>query len=242
MPLQELMRTSKATVMQATPATWRLLLEAGWQGDAKLKILCGGEALPGSLAAQVLPHCSELWNMYGPTETTIWSAVSRVQPGRRISIGHPIANTQFYILDSDQHLVPIGVPGELHIGGDGLARGYLNRPELTGEKFVPDPFAKGAGAKLYRTGDLVRYGTDGEIEFLGRIDHQVKVRGFRIELGEIEAQLKQHPGVAEAVVLARDENAGEKRLVAYVVPHQKSPATATELRNYLKSKLPPYMV
>src|SRR2546427_10561549 len=144
-------------------------------------------------------------------------------------IGHPIANTQFYILDSDQQLVPIGVPGELHIGGDGLARGYLNRPELTAEKFVPDPFAKRAGAKLYRTGDLVRYGINGEIEFLGRIDHQVKVRGFRIELGEIETVLAQHPAVHQACVIVRDEDSGDSRLVGYVVPQAEEQLNHAEL-------------
>ena len=213
----------RATVMQATPATWRLLLEAGWQGEKRLKIFCGGEALPRELARQLLQRCSSLWNMYGPTETTIWSAIYQVPSGESpVPIGRPIANTRFYILDSHLQPVPIGVPGELHIGGAGLARGYLNRPELSAEKFIPDPFTDGMQARLYKTGDLVRYLPDGHVEFLGRNDHQLKIRGFRIELGEIEAVLGQHPAVKGSVVIAREDTAGEKYLVAYVIP-VKSP-------------------
>ncbi|ARV60166.1 hypothetical protein BZZ01_17390 [Nostocales cyanobacterium HT-58-2] len=216
--LSALLTYSKATVMQATPATWQLLLAADWQGNPQLKILCGGEALSRHLANQLLNRCDSLWNMYGPTETTIWSAACPVEKDSSIvPISHPIANTQFYILDKHAQLVPVGVPGELHIGGDGLARGYLNRPELTALKFIPSPFENKLGARLYRTGDLVRYRADGQIEFLGRIDHQVKVRGFRIELGEIEALLNQHPGVEQTVVLAQEEQPGNNRLVAYIV-------------------------
>src|SRR5689334_1022205 len=187
-----------ATVLQATPATWRMLLDAGWEGDARLKALCGGEALPADLAARLLPRVGELWNMYGPTETTIWSATRRVT-GDDVAVGGAIANTRLYVLDPWGGSVPLGVPGELCIGGAGLARGYLDAPDLTAERFVPDPFADEPGARLYRTGDLVRWRDGGRIEFLGRIDFQVKLRGFRIELGEIEAALAAHPDVHQAV-------------------------------------------
>jgi amino acid adenylation domain-containing protein len=215
----ELERTS-ATVMQATPATWRLLLESGWKGNRELKILCGGEAMPRELADQLLDRCGSLWNMYGPTETTIWSAVLKVQAGGAIvPIGRPVANTSIYLLDTQLDPVPIGVVAELHIGGVGLARGYLHREELTREKFIPDPFNCSSGARLYKTGDLARYLPDGTIECLGRLDHQVKIRGFRIELGEIETTLNRHPAVMTAAVLASEDNAGDKRLIAYVVPN-----------------------
>ncbi|MEH2354881.1 amino acid adenylation domain-containing protein [Nostoc sp.] len=232
------------TVMQATPATWRMLVAAGWENQNTMKILCGGEALDSSLAYQLLERGQEVWNLYGPTETTIWSAVQKVnyqeQQHGVSSIGRPIANTQFYILDSHQKLVPVGVPGELHIGGAGLARGYWNRPELTEEKFIPSPFE--SGKRLYKTGDLARYLTDGKIEFLGRIDHQVKIRGFRIELGEIEALLEQHPQVRETVVVAREDIPNDCRLVAYLVNHENAPPSVNELREFLKEKLPEYML
>ena len=216
--LAALLERSSATVMQATPFTWRLLLESGWDGNHRLKILCGGEAWSPQLAERLLPKCGSLWNMYGPTETTIWSAVQRIQPGQPILIGHPIANTQFYVVDARLQPVPVGVPGELLIGGEGLARGYLHRPELTSDKFIANPFATDRASRLYRTGDLVRYLADGTLEFLGRIDNQVKSRGFRIELGEIEEALRQHPGVRDAVVIASVDVQGDKRLVAYIVP------------------------
>jgi len=239
--LAALMRRSGATVMQATPSTWRLLLESGWEGDPHLKILCGGEAWPAQLAEQLLPRCASLWNMYGPTETTIWSAVYEVGKGKPVLIGRPIANTQFYVVDGHMQPVPLGVPGELLIGGEGLARGYLNRPELTAEKFIANPFSSEAGSRLYRTGDLVRYLADGTLEFLGRIDQQVKIRGFRIELEEIESVLRTHSGVADAVVVVR-EDGGDQRLVAYVVPLRESDGRPAELRDFLKAKLPVYMV
>ena len=232
----------KATVMQATPATWRLLLEAGWVGDPNLKILCGGEAWSEELARQLLSRCGSLWNMYGPTETTIWSAAEKVESARLPLIGPPIANTQFYVLDTHLQPVPVVVPGELHIGGAGLARGYLNRPELTAEKFTPNPFNREPGARLYKTGDLARYRADGKIEFLGRMDHQVKIRGFRIELGDVESALRQHPNLRDLAVVARENAAGDKQLVAYVVARQSPPPTAGELRGFLKEKLPDYMV
>lgn len=234
---------SGATVMQATPATWRLLLESGWPGSRRLKILCGGEAFPRELANQLVEKGAALWNMYGPTESTIWSAIHPLEAGDGpVSIGRPIANTQIYLLDACLQPVPVGVPGELYIGGDGLARGYFNRPSLTAEKFIPNPFSDEPGSRLYRTGDLARYRPDGHIEFLGRIDHQMKIRGFRIELGEIEAALSQHPTVRETVVVAREDAPGDKRLVAYVVPKQEPAPTVSELRRFLKGKLPDYMV
>jgi len=241
--LSSLLKRCGATVMQATPATWRLLLAAGWTGSRALKILCGGEAWPVGLADELLPRCKSLWNVYGPTETTIWSSVARVEAGKPVVIGYPIANTTFYILDKCRELVPVGVPGELYIGGDGVAEGYLNRPDLTAERFVSDPLSGKPEAKLYRTGDLVRRLSDGRIEFLHRIDEQVKIRGFRIELEEVEAALKQHPAVAQCVALAREDVPGDKRLVAYTVPFDPNVVpSGGELRNFLKQKLPDYMI
>ncbi len=233
---------SKATVMQATPATWQLLLTAGWGGNHQLKILCGGEALPGHLANQLLHRCASLWNMYGPTETTIWSAASQIETDSKIvPINQAIANTQLYILDQYSQLVPVGVAGELHIGGDGLARGYFKRPDLTAEKFIPNPFSEKA-SRLYKTGDLARYLPNGEIEYIGRIDNQVKVRGFRIELGEIEALLTQHFAVREAVVVVCKDLVDSQRIVAYLVPKIEQTLTISELRSFLESKLPSYML
>jgi amino acid adenylation domain-containing protein len=217
--LKRLIAESKATVMQGTPATWRLLLEAGWKGSDSFKILCGGEALPRDLANDLVDRCGSLWNMYGPTETTIWSSTSRIEKSEGpVFLGAPIANTQFYVVDANLEVVPAGIAGELHIGGEGLARGYFATPELTADRFVTDPFSNDPEARLYKTGDLVRRLTDGSLEFLGRIDHQVKIRGYRIELGEIETALKQHPAVANIVVAAREDLPGIKQLVAYVEP------------------------
>ncbi|MBK7661300.1 MAG: amino acid adenylation domain-containing protein [Betaproteobacteria bacterium] len=182
--LAELLESSGASVLQATPATWRMLLESGWQGRPGLKMLCGGEALPRELAEKLPQTRGELWNMYGPTETTIWSTLARVRDASRaIPIGRPIANTQVFVLEPSGLPAPIGVGGELCIGGDGLARGYRNRPELTAEKFVTLDLPGVGRRRLYRTGDIVRFLADGQLEYLGRRDHQVKVRGFRIELG-----------------------------------------------------------
>ncbi len=241
--LLSLMGRSGVTVMQATPATWRLLLDSSWQGDPKLKILCGGEALPRELAERLLPRCRELWNMYGPTETTIWSSVHRVQDvtWNVAPIGRPIANTQMYVLDRYGQLAPMGVPGELVIGGDGVARGYWNRPELTAQKFIVDCFSRTSGARLYKTGDLVRYLPDRNIQYLDRLDNQVKIRGFRIELGEIESVLSQHSGVRHAVVVMREDSPGDKRVVAYLVV-EGNPPSDEELRTYLKQGLPEYMI
>jgi amino acid adenylation domain-containing protein len=242
MRLLEAMNRYRPTFMQATPATWRLLLSADWQESYPMTIISTGEALPRDIGNQLLDKCTSLWNLYGPTETTIWSSISRIETEyNSSSIGRPLANTQFYILDNHGQPVPVGVPGELHIGGDGLARGYLNRPQLTGEKFIPNPFSHQAYARLYKTGDLARYQADGTIEFMGRIDNQIKLRGFRIELGEIEAVLSQYPQVKDSVVIATEDQPGNKRLVAYCVSNSEQSITA-ELRSFLKTKLPDYMV
>jgi hypothetical protein len=202
-----------------------------------------GEPLTRDLAARLLPKGSCLWNLYGPTETTIWSTGCQITSADGpISIGRPIAKTQSYVLDASQQPVPIGVPGELYLGGDGLARCYLNRPELTAEKFVPNPFTDINGsARLYRTGDVARWRADGTLECLGRMDHQVKIRGFRIELGEVESVLSQHPGVRQAVVTPKNDGSGDKRLVAYLVARGAAPPVM-ELREHLKRKVPDYMV
>jgi amino acid adenylation domain-containing protein len=241
--LKELIDTTGVTIMQATPASWRMLLAAGWSGSQQLKILCGGEALTSDLAQHLLQKGATVWNMYGPTETTIWSAVCKVDTQKLshalIPIGRPIANTQTYILDTYLQPVPVGVIGELYIGGVGVARGYLNRPELTAERFIANPFLP--SSRFYKTGDLVRYLHDGNIEYISRIDHQVKIRGFRIELGEIENALCAHPQVREAVVVARCENTEEKQIVAYITTKQEQP-TPESLRDFLTQKLPDYMV
>jgi amino acid adenylation domain-containing protein len=217
--LAALLERHDITVLQATPTTWRLLLDSGWKGRRPLRILCGGEAMPRDLADRLLACGSEVWNVYGPTETTIWSTVERIEKGAtKILIGRPIDNTQLYVVDQAFRLAPIGVSGELVIGGEGLAIGYLNRPELTAERFVPDRFSDRPGARLYRTGDRARFLTDGRVECLGRLDHQVKVRGYRIELGEIEAVLNGADGVSHAAVVAYDQPGADTRLVAYVVP------------------------
>ncbi len=239
--LEELMESSGATLMQATPATWRMLLSNGWRGCARLTALCGGEALSRQLADALLPRVTALWNMYGPTETTVWSTLTRVEPGTEaIAIGRPIANTQVYIVDESMQPVPPGVPGELCIGGAGVALGYLNRPELTAEKFIADPYADGA-ARLYKTGDLARWRRDGTLECLGRLDHQVKLRGFRIELGEIETQLCRHPSVRQAVVMVREDRPGDQRLAAYVVGMNEDISVAA-LKAHLAETLPGYML
>jgi len=242
--LAAVLRESGATVMQATPATWRILFESGWAGDRKLKVLVGGEALSAELARKLAESCGPVWNMYGPTETTIWSSIYRVtgRDDRMVPIGRPIANTSFYVLDQSGEPVGLGSEGELYIGGEGLARGYFERDDLTGERFVADPFASHVGARMYRTGDLARVRADGNVEFLGRIDHQVKIRGFRIELGEIEAVLERHPSVLHAVVVAREDTPGDKRLVAYVVPQPAVVLTSAELRRHLQQAVPDYMV
>jgi acyl-CoA synthetase (AMP-forming)/AMP-acid ligase II/acyl carrier protein len=240
--LKALIERHGVNVMQATPATWRMLIGAGWMGSPQFRALIGGEGLPPDLASQLLARTGELWNMYGPTETTVWSTCWRVEePARSISIGRPIANTQIHVLDERLQPCPIGVPGELWIGGDGVTLGYWNRPELTAKCFVADPYSKAPGASMYRTGDRGRWRHDGWLEHLGRLDFQVKVRGHRIELGEVEANLASHPQVARTVVLAREDRPGDVRLVAYVVPLAAMPE-ANVLRTYLRATLPEYMI
>jgi amino acid adenylation domain-containing protein len=240
--LRRILAEQRIDVMQATPATWRMLVEAGWEGQPGLRVLCGGEALPRDLAGALRERVAEVWNMYGPTETTVWSAVTRVEEGVGTPpVGRPIANTQLYVLDPRRQPVPVGVPGELYIGGAGVTRGYLGRPDLTAERFVPSPIDPRGAARLYRTGDLVRYRPDGRLDFLGRTDHQVKIRGFRIELGDIESALRKHPALTEVVVLAREFGGRGKELVAYFSHDGPAPSTA-ELRAHLGEKLSAYMV
>ncbi|MEO7020993.1 MAG: amino acid adenylation domain-containing protein, partial [Ktedonobacteraceae bacterium] len=230
------------TLMQTTPARWQMLLAIGWAGSAGLKILCGGEALSLDLAQKLRVRGASLWNMYGPTETTIWSAICPItEETQHVSIGHPIDNTQLYVLDTRLQPVPVGVVGDLYIVGDGLASGYLGRPDLTAERFIPNPFGV-AGTRLYVTGDVACYLADGCIDYRGRSDHQVKLRGFRIELGEIEAVLRQHPVVRECLVMALEDSRGDKRLVAYVIPVAEEIPSHSEFRNYLATQLPDYMI
>ncbi len=243
--LRALLDRHDITFLQATPVTWWLLLSAKWEGKRDLQIVCTGEAMPRELAARLVPIVRRVWNLYGPTETTIWSTGYLVEDGNApILIGRPVGNTQCYILDERRQLVPMGGIGELYIAGDGVARGYLNRPDLTEARFVPDPFGRD-GARMYRTGDLVRYLPDGNLECLGRIDHQVKIRGFRIELGEIEATLEKHAAIREVVVVAFEESPGDHKLIAYVTVHAAVADPAAlfdELRSYLRTTLPDYMV
>lgn len=240
--LIELLRATRATVLQATPITWRMLVEQGFHPQPGFKMLCGGESWTAALADRLLGgdglSGGRLWNMYGPTETTVWSSVTEVKFGvPRMTIGPPIANTRFYVLDARLQPVPPGIPGELFIAGAGVARGYFHQPELTAERFLPDPFGQG---RMYRTGDEVRQLPDGRIEFLGRMDHQVKLRGFRIELGEIETALRALPGVRDAVVILRQDENGEPILAAYYTGEEER--TPAELRQALRAQLPLYMV
>ncbi|MEV5976427.1 amino acid adenylation domain-containing protein [Streptomyces sp. NPDC052114] len=239
MRLREALERGTATVVQATPATWSMLLAAGWQGNPDLTVLCGGEALPAETAEALLAGNRAVWNLYGPTETTIWSAVSRLRRGERVTIGAPIDNTALYVLDRARRPVPTGVPGELYIGGHGVADGYQGRPELTAERFLPDPFASGSDARMYRTGDLVRRLADGRIDYLGRIDSQVKVRGHRVEPEEIESALRRLEGVRDAVVVARGQGGGDRSLLAcYVL----ADGAAEPTRDRLAAWLPAYML
>ncbi|HWN42415.1 MAG TPA: amino acid adenylation domain-containing protein [Thermoanaerobaculia bacterium] len=238
--LARLLDRCGAAAMQATPTTWRLLLESGWRPRRLLRVLCGGEAFPADLAERLLPLAESVWNLYGPTETTVWSCVARVESAARpLPIGRPVRNTRVLVLDRDGNPSPTGMPGELCIAGAGLARGYLGRPELTAERFVPDP-SSACGERLYRTGDLVRLRADGALDYLGRIDQQVKLRGFRIELGEIEAELARHPAVQAAVAGVLEGDA--LRLVAWYVPAGPGEVSAGELREHLARRLPEAMV
>lgn len=232
----------QVTLMQATPATWQMVLDAGWKGNSELKILCGGEALPLSLAGRLSAFSSIAWNVYGPTETTVWSMMEKLPKGvEQVLIGRPLANTQVYVLDECMLPVPMSVSGELYLGGSGLARSYWRRPELTAERFVPNPF-HGAGERLYRTGDRVRWHPDGKLEFLDRLDNQVKIRGHRIELGEIEAVLNECENVRQGVVIAREDSPGEKYLAVYALPRSGEATDNAALKNLLRKKLPEYMV
>jgi amino acid adenylation domain-containing protein len=241
--LAALIERHDATIMQATPVTWQLLLDAGWAGRPdSFKALCGGEAFPRRLAQRLIPRCASVWNMYGPTETTVWSTCQRLtNPEAPILVGKPIANTETYVLDAGRRVAPFGVAGELYIGGLGVTHGYLERPELTAERFVEDTFSGRPGARLYRTGDLARQWPHG-LELIGRADNQVKLRGHRIELGEIEALLESDTEVSRAAVVVREFGAGDSRLVAYVTRSGDEPVGEARLRAALGARLPGYMV
>lgn len=237
--LTEAIRNRGVTVMQGTPTLLRWFLEYGWSGKQDLKIISGGEALSRELAEKLLPVCGELWNIYGPTETTIWSTVTRVKSGTGpVSIGHPICNTQIHLLDTNLNAVADGQEGEICIGGAGLTRGYHNRPDETEKRFITHP----EFGRLYRTGDLGRRMADGEFEYLGRLDHQIKICGERIEPGEIEVAIMRFPRVRQALVIAREDVPGEKRLVAYVTMQDGATLQTQELRRFLMSELPKSLV
>ena len=237
--LAALLESTRAALLQATPATWRLLLDAGWR-PGEMRAVSGGEALPQELAERLCAGGAPLWNFYGPTETTVWAAMWKVEPAEPPSIGRPMANVSVHLLRGGAP-VAVGMVGEIYIGGYGLARGYWGRPDITAERFLPDPFSEEPGARLYRTGDLALRLPDGRIAFLGRADHQVKVRGFRIELGEIETRLASHPEVAAAVVALRTDT-GEGRLVGYYVARPGRDPSQADLHDHLRKALPGYMV
>ena len=232
------------TLINTVPSVMTELLRLRKFPPSIRTVNLAGEPLTASLVEATFQHtsASQVYDLYGPSETTTYSTHARRAVGGIQTIGRPIANTQVYILDSYLNAVPVGVSGELYIGGAGLARGYLNRPELTAERFVPHPFSDNAGARLYRTGDLARYLPDGNIEYLGRLDNQIKIRGYRIELGEIEAVLGQHPSVRESVIVVREDSPGDRRLVGFVVARSEALFDASEVRKYLKQKLPEYMI
>ncbi|MDP6151442.1 MAG: amino acid adenylation domain-containing protein [Gammaproteobacteria bacterium] len=241
--LARLLSDARITVMQATPATWRLLLEANWKRTESIKVLCGGEALDLELALRLAIPGFPVWNMYGPTETTIWSSCEAIEhDAERVSVGRPINNTTMYVLDEEGRQVPVGVAGELFIGGEGVARGYHERPELTAERFLPDPYSDQPGTRMYRTGDLARYLPDGRLIVLGRTDFQVKLRGYRIELGEIEAELAELDAITQAVVMLREDTPGDQRLVGYMTTVEGYEPDTQELSTYLRNSLPDYMV
>lgn len=235
---------SKPTVMQATPTQWRVLLAGGWRGDKQVTVLCGGEPLTHELAVALRNLSGRLFNLYGPTETTIWSTMDCItEKDAVVSIGTPVARTSCYVLDPYLRPIPAGVLGELYIAGDGLAWGYVNRPDSTAEVFLPDPFSRASGARMYRTGDLARYGVDRKLYVLGRRDAQIKLRGYRIELSEIERALESHPNLQQVAVLAlEDETGGPKSLVAFYTSRSNSLPYAEELQAYLSTRLPAYMI
>ena len=247
--LIELMREHRVTAIDVVPTMLKALLEDGrMRSCASLRrITSGGESLPPDIMRRAFEQLGEieLINMYGPTEAAITASFHRCLPGEngpRVAIGAPIANAELFVLDHDMQPVPTGIPGEIHIGGKGLAYGYINQPKLTGEKFVPDPFSRIAGARLYKTGDLGRYRDDGSIEYVRRIDKQVKVRGFRIELAEIEAQLRKHGTVQDAVAVVKSRVGGDKYIAAYVQCTERGQVTSAQLRAALREQLPQYMV
>jgi len=230
------------TVMQATPATWKMLVAAEWQPKQAMKILCGGEAMNPELAEALCERSDQVWNMFGPTETTIWSTIQHIRKGEPVTIGKAIANTSVYVLDTQMRVVPFGIPGELFIGGDGVAKGYHNRPDLTESRFVPNPFDVTDRSKLYRTGDLVKMAPSGTLVYLGRIDQQVKVNGFRIELGEIESALLRIDGIDQAAVVLREESSGRSRLTAFLQTGEGFAMSFGELATVLQGWLPSYMI
>ncbi|MFI4890169.1 MAG: amino acid adenylation domain-containing protein [Steroidobacterales bacterium] len=237
--LARVLRESCISFLQATPSTWRTLLLTGWEGNTQLTALCGGEALSPDLAADLRGRVGHLWNAYGPTETTVWATIGRVETGP-ITIGKPLGNYQAYVLDAQQAWVGRGCLGELWISGEGVAQGYLRREDLTRERFVPNPFS-GRGT-MYRTGDLVRLRRDGNIEYVGRTDFQVKVRGYRIELGEVQLVLSRLPKIRQCVVIVRERTPGDTHLVAYFTLNGTEQVTAKELKTGLQKFLPEYMV
>ncbi|MCW8196025.1 amino acid adenylation domain-containing protein [Proteobacteria bacterium 005FR1] len=242
--LLELIERHAINVMQATPTTWRWMLAAGWKGQQDFKALCGGEPFPLDLARQLIGYVGQVWNMYGPTETTVWSTCHQLGEkdlsGGLVPVGAPVYNTQCYVLDEQQRQVPVGVPGELFIGGSGVANGYLRMPERTAERFVPNPF--GGADRLYRTGDQARLRWDGSFECLGRLDSQIKLRGYRIELGEIEAALARHPEVEECAAAVVSYSESDKRLAIYARLSERSDLNSTQMRRHLRGFLPDYMV
>ncbi len=245
--IPELFTRHEVTHFQCTPSMARMLTHDSESLSSlrSLKtLLVGGEEFPVSLVTQLNETISgQVHNMYGPTETAIWSTTHRLENvNGRVPIGRPIVNTEVYIVDSNLQPVPVGVPGELLIGGAGVVRGYLNRPDVNAEKFIPHPFGAGNGSRLYRTGDVARYLPDGNIEFLGRLDHQVKIRGHRIELGEIEAIIGEHQAVRESVVVTREDVTSGRRLVAYVVPVANHAFEIDQLRDSIRQRLPDEMV
>ena len=238
---------SHATIFQATPVTHKMLIQAGWKGKPDLKIISGGDAMSKQLGADLLKRTIEVWNCYGPTETTIYNTAKRVVPKDTdgdgiVSIGRPLDNNTMYVLDKKMRPVPVGTPGELYIGGEGLSPGYVNNPELTAEKFVRNPFTGRSEDLLYKSGDQVKYLPDGNLDFITRIDTQVKIRGFRIELGEIESILLTYPGIREAIVISRNNNSGEKMLVAYFTINSGYDIKPVQLHDFLQIKVPNYMI
>jgi amino acid adenylation domain-containing protein len=245
--LKEKLETSKATIFEATPITHKMLIQAGWKGKKDLKLVSGGDEMSRELGAELVKRVKEVFNVYGPTETTIYNTYKRVVPEDAegegcVPLGRPVDNNQLYILDTELKLVPVGIPGELYIGGDGLSPGYLNNPEMTASRFVKNPFSEKPDDLIFKSGDLVKYLPDSTIVFLARIDTQVKIRGFRIELGEIESTICSYPGIKEAIVVAPENPSGEKVLVAYYTLESSEDIDLENLRSLLKSKLPDYLV